>query len=251
MTKVSIITPTKNREHFLPQIAECVLSQIVDWEWLVLDDSPTPSVYLQTLAARDERVKYFYSSSPMSIGAKRNRLISIASGEFIAHFDDDDYYAPKYLSNMVRILEQEGADMVKFSGFYVHAPHASFFGYMDLDEKVGFYFDLSRNAVSIVEFHEKKQIGADFIMFYGFSYVYRKQICKHAFFDDIDLCDDESFAKRVLSHGYKMVATNDATRDCLHLIHGNSTARCFAKYSIPPFLLADFFPLYKRQVQQI
>ena len=31
---------------------------------------------------------------PQSLGEKRNWLVQHASGEYVAHFDDDDYYAP-------------------------------------------------------------------------------------------------------------------------------------------------------------
>ncbi|MGL4766665.1 MAG: glycosyltransferase family 2 protein [Formosimonas sp.] len=243
--RVSIITPTKNRAAFLPRIAACVAQQTVDWEWLILDDSPAPSDFLQELSQVDARVRYTHSAEPLSIGEKRNRLIAAATGEVIAHFDDDDYYAPQYLRNMTDLLAQEQADMVKLSGFYLYAPEVPFFGYMDLNAKTGLHFELIGNQVRPIEFHSKMQIGADFIVFYGFSYVYRKAICSGAFFDDIDLCDDESFAKRVLANGHKLIATNDATRDCLHIIHPNSTARCFSKYTMPEFLLRELFPQYQ------
>ena len=243
--RVSIITPTKNREVFLPQIAACVMQQTVDWEWLILDDSAQPSTYLEQLSQQDPRVHYTHSRTPLTIGEKRNRLIAAATGEVIAHFDDDDYYAPQYLHNMVGLLQQEQADMIKFSGFYLYAPEIAFFGYMDLNAKTGLHFELTGNSVRTIEFHQKMQIGADFIVFYGFSYVYRKAICSGAFFDDIDLCEDESFAKRVLNQGYKLIATNDATRDCLHIIHPSSTARCFSKYVMPEFLLRELFPHYR------
>ena len=244
-TKISIITPTKNRAVFLPQIAACVLAQGVDWEWLILDDSDAPSRFLQDLSTNDARIQYFFSETPLTIGEKRNRLIAVATGEVIAHFDDDDFYAPQYLSNMVSLLQQEQADMIKLSGFYLYAPNAHFFGYMDLNAKVGLHYELICDQVSTIEFHEKMQIGADFIVFYGFSYVYRKSITQDAFFDDVNLCDDEGFAKRVLNNGHKLITTNDATRDCLHIIHPNSTARCFSKYAMPEFLVHDLFPLYR------
>lgn len=242
--RTSIITPTKNRAAFLPQIAACVVAQQVDWEWLVLDDSPEPNAFMQNLAAHEPRIQYFYSAESLTIGEKRNRLIAAATGEVIAHFDDDDYYAPQYLLHMTQLLHEQQAHMIKLSGFYVYAPETHFFGYMDLTAKTGLHYELVGGQVSTVEFHDKKQIGADFIIFYGFSYVYQKSICERAFFDDIDVCDDESFAKRVLQEGYRLITTDDATRDCLHLVHAGSTARCFSRYSMPEFLVRDLFPHY-------
>jgi len=254
MPTVSIITPTWNRATFLPRIAACVLAQQeIDWEWLVLDDSPEPSAFMQDLAQRDTRVRYWHSIERQRIGSKRNQLIGLATSDVVAHFDDDDYYGPRYLKKMVGTLQEQNADLIKLSAFYMLAPEArqvgqanpGFLGYMDLNAKTGWHYELIHNTVGMIEFHERRQIGADFIVFYGFSYVYKKALGQSALFDDIDLCDDESFAKRALAAGCKFIAVDDPERDCLHLVHGTSTARCFAAYSMPMFLLPQLFPGYQ------
>ncbi|MFL9995685.1 glycosyltransferase family A protein [Paraburkholderia sediminicola] len=242
---VSVITPTANRESLLPAISRCVRNQQIDWEWLILDDSDEPSIYMQALAASDARVRYYHSGTRMSIGAKRNYLIGEARGSVIAHFDDDDYYAPHYLSGMVSMLEDNGADLIKLSAFFMYAPHTRFFGYMDLNAKVGHHYQLTGGTVEQIEFHDKMQIGADFILFYGFSYVYKKTLAAVSSFDDINLCDDESFIKRVVQTGHNVIAADDPQRSCLHLVHPASTSRCFSRYSIPPFTLPTLFPGYE------
>ena len=242
---VSIITPTYQREPFLPAIARCVLRQQVDWEWLVLDDSPEPSHWMQALAASDARVRYQHSPQRMTIGTKRNRLIEAARGELIAHFDDDDHYASHYLGDMVKLLQDSHADLIKLSAFFMYAPTAPFFGYMDLNARVGLHYVLTGGEVSQVEFHEKMQIGADFILFYGFSYVYRKALFDVSNFDDIDLRDDESFIRRVVETGHQVIAADDTRRSCLHLVHPASTSRCFSRHSMPAFLLPQLFPEYE------
>ena len=50
-----------------------------------------------------------------TIGAKRNQLISMSAGSIIAHFDDDDWYAPNYLSSMGAALVEQDADFVKLA----------------------------------------------------------------------------------------------------------------------------------------
>lgn len=242
---VSIITPTANRERLLPAIARCVLSQQVDWEWLVLDDSPAPSATLQALATSDARIRYVHSDTRLSIGAKRNSLIGNARGSLIAHFDDDDYYAPHYLAHLIRYMQSNRADLIKLSGFFMYAPHTQFFGYMDLNAKVGLHYELNGRSVSHVEFHEKRQIGADFILFYGFSYVYDKALAEVSAFDDINLYDDENFIRRVVNADAKVIAVDDPLASCLHLVHPGSTSRCFSRYSMPPFTLPTLFPGYE------
>ncbi|MEW5310490.1 MAG: hypothetical protein WDW38_002285 [Sanguina aurantia] len=127
------------------RIAACVLAQQrIDWEWLVLDDSPIPSAFMQELAQRDPRVRYWHGTVRQRIGSKRNQLIALAAADVIAHFDDDDHYGPGYLNRMVGLLQEQDADLVKLSAFYMLAPEArqagqvepGFFGYMDLNAKV-------------------------------------------------------------------------------------------------------------------
>ena len=98
MPNVSIITPTANRSAYLPLLYQCVCHQReIDWEWLVLDDSPHADAWMQNTARDDARVTYIHSPTPLTIGEKRNQLIKQAQYEHIAHFDDDDHYAPEVM----------------------------------------------------------------------------------------------------------------------------------------------------------
>ena len=104
---VSIITPTFNRHHFLPHAAKFVLHQsISDLEWLVLDDSPTPSEFMQGLS--DPRIIYEHTSKKLTTGGKRNHLIGKARGAIVAQFDDDDFYGPNYLAAMLSAIATTG-----------------------------------------------------------------------------------------------------------------------------------------------
>ncbi|WP_243671979.1 glycosyltransferase family 2 protein [Paraburkholderia kirstenboschensis] len=172
-------------------------------------------------------------------------MIGEARGTVIAHFDDDDHYAPHYLAHMVTTMRENHADLIKLSGFFMYAPHTQFFGYMDLNAKVGLHYELSGQSVSHVEFHEKMQIGADFVLFYGFSYVYEKALAAVSAFGDIDLCDDESFIRPVVEAGRKVIAADDPQASCLHIVHPGSTSRCFSRHSMPSFILPTLFPCYE------
>lgn len=248
MARVSIITPTRNREHFLPVIARCVMSQAhADWEWLIDDDSDMPSSFLRELSARDSRIHYRHRNEVVSIGFKRNGMIARATGEFIAHFDDDDYYAPNYLQFMLSTLVEHQADLIKFSGFFVYSPAAQFLGYMDLTAKVGHHYMISNDRFEEITFHDKMQIGADFIVFYGYSYVFRRDTALRFPFRDISLSEDEHFAKDLVNHGAQMITTDDPHCTALHILHPGSTARCFARDRLPTFLLQKLFPGYVNQ----
>jgi glycosyltransferase involved in cell wall biosynthesis len=103
MPRVSIITPTLNRQDLLPALWDCVRAQSVeDIEWLVFDGSPQRAPMFDGID--DPRVCYRHVADSMTIGAKRNALCDAAKGEIIAHFDDDDFYGPRYIESMISLM---------------------------------------------------------------------------------------------------------------------------------------------------
>jgi glycosyltransferase involved in cell wall biosynthesis len=124
MPVVSITTPTFQRHKFLERQHRIVMAQSEqDFEWLILDDGPEPSDYFRKL--NDPRIRYHHhAGGRMSIGAKRNWLADQAGAPVMAHFDDDDYYAPDYLKTMLEQLARRGADIAKFSAWHVYSLRA-------------------------------------------------------------------------------------------------------------------------------
>jgi hypothetical protein len=146
---------------------------------------------------------------------------------------------------MTKLLRDNDAALMKLSTFWMYAPHTQFLGYMDLNARVGLHYELRGKSVGTVTFHEKMQIGADFILFYGFAYVYRKALLETARYDDVNIGEDESFIRRVVEAGGNVLAAEDTQASCLHLIHPASTSRCFSRYAVPRFLLPKLFPEYE------
>ena len=88
--KVSVICPTFNRHERHKNLYAAFSQQSYrECELLVLDDSREASPSF--LALKNPRVQYLHSTTRESVGVKRNRLVEIATGDIIAHFDDDDY----------------------------------------------------------------------------------------------------------------------------------------------------------------
>ena len=49
----------------------------------------------------------YASTEKITLGAKLNLACDYARGEIIAHWDDDDWYAPRRLSTQVEALAQD------------------------------------------------------------------------------------------------------------------------------------------------
>lgn len=103
MTTVSVLCVTFNRQHLIPFIIYQFKKQSYPnhlMELIIYDDSEErifPNI-------RDDNIKYIYSNEKKPLGAKRNKLNSIAKGEIIVWFDDDDYYFPDRIKDTVSLL---------------------------------------------------------------------------------------------------------------------------------------------------
>lgn len=102
---VSCICPTRNRPRFLQNAVRYFLAQ--DWpnrELLILDDSEDLEVSRRAVRAmsEDPRIRCMGLSTRASIGEKRNILVGEAAGEIICHWDDDDWYGPRRISEQMR-----------------------------------------------------------------------------------------------------------------------------------------------------
>jgi glycosyltransferase involved in cell wall biosynthesis/GT2 family glycosyltransferase len=104
---VSCIMPTRDRRAFVARAIGYFLRQDYPHaELVIVDDGADP---VGDLAAADERITYLRLPGVLSVGAKRNLACEAARGALIAHWDDDDWYAPDRLRRQVEALGRTGA----------------------------------------------------------------------------------------------------------------------------------------------
>jgi glycosyltransferase involved in cell wall biosynthesis len=107
----SVVIPTYNRAHLLPQALESVFAQEEkDFEILVVDDGSTDDT--EAVLARYEgrvRVLRQKNSGP---AAARNLGIENARGDYVAFLDSDDVWFPWTLSNHRSVIERHGSPTI-------------------------------------------------------------------------------------------------------------------------------------------
>jgi len=106
---VSCVLPTRNRRWAVPLALRWFLAQ--DYpakELIVVDDG---EMAVEDLVRGHEEVRYVRVNGRMTVGAKRNLGCLHARGEYVAHWDDDDWVAPWRLSYQVGELEATGAEL--------------------------------------------------------------------------------------------------------------------------------------------
>jgi len=101
---VTCLCLTRNRRHWLPKAIQCFLDQTyTDRELLIVADGEP----VLDLIPEDSRI-WLIETDALRVGDKRNFGCQHANGEIIAHWDDDDYSAPRRLEDQVARLTKSG-----------------------------------------------------------------------------------------------------------------------------------------------
>ena len=165
----------------------------------------------ELLPPDEKRIRYFYlGRDHRTIGTKRNMACEQATGDLIAHFDDDDWNHPDRVNFQVGALLAEGAEVCRLS-------QLSFF---EIDTKVAW---LCRTPALL---HPSLSLGLPA----GCTFLYRRGYWSSSPFPDISLGEDMAFiapdGRRDLSVSvpdYRLHVT---------MIHGSNTCHYSASHRI-------------------
>jgi len=234
--KVSVICPTvPSRGRFHQQVYKCFAQQTYpEKELVVVDSGPEPSSFFSSggPTSDDPRVVYRWRRDTddydpqrpeeghgvISVGIKRGMAIRASTGTIIAHFDDDDFYGPGYLEQMVSVMLRHGADAVKLSSFFVFDCQSGRLGYCDPEGE-----RRDKNDKSMDEF----------ILGYGFSYVYRRALAEKRPFPNAHFGEDYAFLAALQQDGNSVCLWPDLDGICLHMQHGRNTSLAFCADAVP------------------
>lgn len=236
--RISVITPTYERSHFLSLALACFQRQSTkNIEWLILDDSARPDRKFENIGSPN--IRYAWSKKRLTIGAKRNWLVDAAKGNVIIHFDDDDYYAPDYIESRIKSLEAGSAEVSILSGFAACHLENETFGYCETQRKSGPAWRFSRHGTEPVELDNLNIPWIEFC--YGFSYVYKKIAWQRTQFREQNIFEDRDFVLAQTRAEAVQFEQDQALR-VIHSVHQNSGSTCFPQFLIPHFMVASLQP---------
>lgn len=113
MIKFSVIVPVYNVEPFIRECVDSVLYQSYNnIELILVDDGSSDNcpAICDEYKKRDFRVKVIHKKNG-GASAARNAGVKIATGEYIAYLDGDDFWDVDYLINVSKIIEKEKKDI--------------------------------------------------------------------------------------------------------------------------------------------
>jgi glycosyltransferase involved in cell wall biosynthesis len=110
LPRVTAVMPTADRRPFVARALELFERQDhPDAELLVLDDGDDAVGDL--IAPDATTIRYVRLDNRLVLGDKRNLGCELARGELVAHWDDDDWYAPDRLRRQAAALADTRADV--------------------------------------------------------------------------------------------------------------------------------------------
>lgn len=207
---VTCICPTLDtRARFLPRAIACVLAQ---------DHPQIEMVIVRESGPREaewrEGRKITWISCDQGIGAARNAACQEAAGEFICHFDDDDWSAPDRVSHQVAILAASGKALA------------------------GYHTVLCRDERKLIVWTEEGQRPASSLWrwtlsnradAWGLSYCYRRAWWEAHPFPEVREREDGPFLREAWAQGealcvsgeHRLIAGNHAENGSGRLVGGN------------------------------
>jgi glycosyltransferase involved in cell wall biosynthesis len=106
---VSCIMPTCDRHRFVRESLRYFSRQdYPNLELVIVDDGVAP---VAPLLPNDARLRLVRLPEKKNVGAKRNIACAAAQGEFIVHWDDDDWYPPDRVTRQIEALSASRAEI--------------------------------------------------------------------------------------------------------------------------------------------
>lgn len=109
---VSVVVRTSNRPWFLRRaLTSIAAQQVSDIEVVVVNDGGLPEPVddaVKSFSSSAGRLTILHESGPLGRGAAWNRGVNSASGDWIASLDDDDTWAPTFLSETLKLGARAG-----------------------------------------------------------------------------------------------------------------------------------------------
>lgn len=113
LPKVSIIVPVYNDEKYLAQCIESALQQTYqNIELILIDDGSTDQSFsiCEHYRQQDQRIRLLHKANG-GIGSSRNAGLAMASGDYVAFIDDDDFLPENSIEKLSKLLQAHHSDI--------------------------------------------------------------------------------------------------------------------------------------------
>ncbi|WP_078430382.1 glycosyltransferase [Alkalihalobacterium alkalinitrilicum] len=228
---VSIIVSTTRQHHINIVFANYKRQEWKEKELIIILNKEDMDIYeWKKEAKKHQNVTVFQLSEKLTLGECLNFGIEKSKFEYIAKFDDDDYYGPCYLKQSMTAFENTGASIV--------GKHTVFM-----------YFENSK-TLAVCNPKREKQFTR-FIK--GGTIMFKKEIFKKVKFIKAPVSTDLYFLRDCAKKGYKIFSTDRYNYTCIRRGDKNthtqrSSDKSYLKQSIIVCKTDNFVPLVTKDI---
>lgn len=168
--KISVIVPVYKVEPYITRCLDSITNQTYRNLEIILVDDGSPDrcgEICDEYASQDSRIRVIHKSNG-GLSDARNYGIDVATGDYLAFVDSDDYIATDMYEKMLGRLQQDDSDMVICNYYRFNEGSAPEHGYINLpdrvllkDEAFDFYLQIGGDYVSAWNKLYKRGIFAD------------------------------------------------------------------------------------------
>ena len=184
--RVSIISSSNRPEqidHLISQIAHQSYGNV---EVLYLAHGFDPAGFEEKFrAAGITDVRIMQRSTETALGECLNVLVDASTGDYLAKFDDDDYYLEEYLSDLVNAANFSGADILG---------------------KAAIYFYLEGTDTLSLRWPHKEHTWYHFVA--GATFFCKAEVMKALKFRELGPGEDSDFLRRANAAGYSIYSSD-------------------------------------------
>lgn len=178
-TMVSIITCTIRQKNIRNVFKNYKNQKFEEKELLIILNKDDMSIRKwKKRAERHKNVSIYQLPERYRLGDCLNFAIEKVKYGIIAKFDDDDYYAPNYLTQAVESLKEHNADVVGKSEFFTYL-----------------------EGLKMLVVYKCALIA-------GATLVFKKDVWKKVKFSSVKVGSDTVFKKGCMKHGFKIYVTD-------------------------------------------
>ena len=193
-SKISVIVPVYNVEKYIHQAIKSVVNQSYSClEIILIDDGSTDDSgkICDDYAKLDSRIIVLHQSNAGAAAAK-NAGLRVATGEYLAFLDSDDYLEPYAYQYMIKEIERTDADVIQcsFRNVYVNEQE----NMIILSEKQEF-----SSTEYLVRFTEDWTCGL------LWDKLYKRSLFENIYFEEGHKIDDEFFTYQGIINARKII----------------------------------------------
>ena len=196
---ISIVVPVYNVESYFDRCVKSIVDQTYENLEIILVDDGSPDncpAICDSWAERDSRIKVIHKTNG-GLSDARNAGMSVASGDYIAFVDSDDWIHHRFLELLLSALVNSGAQLaacdVKETDSLLESD--------SLDENLHFSVHTAEEAMSSLGRGERFRAVA-------WNKLYKKELLQNETFPVGKLHEDEFFTYRIIDKCTKLAYVN-------------------------------------------